>query len=254
MKMKQIQEAVFIFVALSTLSVIANAQDEYANCSSNYTVLENALLGTSDNLFRMSTTFFNPEYINPVYVDVFYHFGDTNTSARYKWSASSLYLIVPPSALQHLSLFFSYFEKGSTAKLNLQLPVDCIELKNVTDFTKQNFLFVLTQRVSIGTHNTIQTKGGGKGGGRGGNSFPNVRRRGALFPQNHRQVMYLRTCSYTVFVHAAQQHIIKWPPLMVDATNASITNRNHGVIAYIHASVTQSYKHVKTCGFSLLPK
>lgn len=159
MKMKQIQEAVFIFAALFTLSVIAYAQDEYVNCSSNYTVLENALLGTSDNLFQMSTTFFNPEYINPVYVDVFYHFGDTNTPARYKWSASSLYLIVPPSALQYLSLFFSYFEKGSTAKLNLQLPVDCIELKNVTNSTKQDFLLVLTQRVSIGTHNTIQTIG-----------------------------------------------------------------------------------------------
>lgn len=147
-----------IFFLLSALSVIADAQDAYANCSSNYTVLENALLGTNDNLFQMSTTYFNPEYINPVYVDVFYHFGNTDTPARYKWSASSLYLIVPPSALQYLSLFFSYFEKGSMTKLNLQLPVDCIELKNVTVSTKRNLLFVLTSRVSIGTYKSIHAR------------------------------------------------------------------------------------------------
>ena len=147
--MKQFtQMVVFCAVLASVLSTAADAQDMYANCSTNYSVLENALLETSDNLFQMSTVFFNPNYANPLYVDVYYNFSGSSTQAHYKWSTASLYLIVAPPALGYLSLFFSYFDETRMGTLTLQLPSHCKGLNDVTASTRENFLFVLTQRVS----------------------------------------------------------------------------------------------------------
>ena len=139
-----VRAAIIIFCCLKQCF----AQDEYVNCSSNYTILEAALLRTSDNLYQLTTTFFNPDLANPLYVNVYYNFSDSKERAHYIWSTSSVYLFVAPPALGYLTLFFSYFDKTRSATVTLHLPQSCLELSNITASDKSNMIFVLSQRVS----------------------------------------------------------------------------------------------------------
>jgi len=149
--MKHFHHMVLLCTALTAIC-FAHAQNAYADCSTNFTVLENALLETYDNIFQLTTTYFHPDVENPLYVDVYYNFSGSSTQAHYKWSTASLYLIVAPPALGYLSLFFSYFDETRMGTLTIQLPSQCKGLINVTASTRENFLFVLTQRVSSDTY------------------------------------------------------------------------------------------------------
>lgn len=148
--MKQFHQTVLLFVALTTMSmtIATDAQSTYADCSANYTVLESALLETSDNLFQLTTTYFNPTAPNPLYVDIYYNFLSVNNQAHYIWSAAPLYLIVAPPAVGYLSLFFGYIIKTRMTTLTLQLPENCAELINTTSTSTSNLLLVLTHRVN----------------------------------------------------------------------------------------------------------
>ena len=128
-------------------SLVACTEEKFANCSTNYTVLENALLETDDNMYQLTTAFYPPNDDPPLYVNVYYHFSDNN-QVEYIWSSASLYLSVHPRPLGYLSLFFCYIEDSRIINLNLQLPIECSELANNTSSDKDNFLFVITQRVS----------------------------------------------------------------------------------------------------------
>ena len=59
--MKHFHQMLFLCAALATTSIATDSQNTYANCSTNFTVLENALLETSDNIFQMTTTYFHPD-------------------------------------------------------------------------------------------------------------------------------------------------------------------------------------------------
>jgi hypothetical protein len=144
---------IMLYVTLAANTAIVHGQEfeEYTNCASNYTTLENALFNTGDNIYRLTTTFFPPHVDNPLYVTVTYTFSDMNfnESIQYIWSTASLYLTIEPRTIRFLSLFFCYVEDDRIVDLELELPSECYS----TDFTENqasnasNFLFVLTQRV-----------------------------------------------------------------------------------------------------------
>lgn len=142
--MKHFHQMVLLCAALATA---ADFQNAYADCSTNFTVLENALFETRDNTFQLTTTYFHPDEENPLYVDVCYNFLNSSSEACYVWSASALYFIVRPPALVYLSQFYSAIGEHRQVDLTLHLPADCAELANETRSKKDNFLLVLTQRV-----------------------------------------------------------------------------------------------------------
>lgn len=153
--MKHFHLNVFLCAALTALSMIADAQNTYADCCTNFTTLENALLETSDNVFQLTTAYYNLDSESPIYVDVRYYFSNSSPPAHYVWSAATVFFIIDPYALRFLSIFYGYFGDERKLNLTLQLPANCAELSNVTSSTKDNLLFILTQRVSILVHETL---------------------------------------------------------------------------------------------------
>ena len=145
--MKYFHQAV-LCAAVAAIIMVTDAQNTYADCSTNFTTLENALLDSSDNIFKLTTTYFHPDMERPLYANVYYKFDNFSPGAHYIWSASTLYFIVAPSALGYLSQLYTFVSNKRIVDLPLHLPADCAELANETDSTKENFLFVLTQRVS----------------------------------------------------------------------------------------------------------
>ena len=130
-------------IVMVVLATITQGQSEYEDCVINYSVFENAVFKTNNNLFKFTTTFYPPDKYNPLYVNVTYRFLDTNTSVSYQWSSATLYHIIQPRTLRYLSLLFSYIEDNRIVDLELELPGEC-ESTNAS-----NFLFVITQRVII---------------------------------------------------------------------------------------------------------
>lgn len=134
-------------VLCATILLATDAQGTHADCCTNFTDLENALLESSDNLLKLTTTYFHPDKETPLYVDVHFKFGNSSSDAHYIWSASALYFIAPPPTLVYLSHFYCYVPATRNVNLSLHLPAECAELTNTTDSTAENFLFVLSQRV-----------------------------------------------------------------------------------------------------------
>ena len=146
--MKNFHQMFLLCVTLAAVNCAAYAQNAYADCTTNFTLLENALLETSDNIFQLTTTYFHPDVEKPLYVDVYYNFSDYSPEAHYIWSAATLFFIVRPPALTYLTQFYSHLQDNRMTSLTLQLPADCADLVNDTRSNRENFLFVLTQRVN----------------------------------------------------------------------------------------------------------
>ena len=141
--MKQLLTSLFFIGAISTLS--HSDIIDYRSCASDYETLEAALRNTSRNVFLLTTVFFPPHMDSPLYVTVTYNF--STTSVDYIWSTAILYLVVHPTIISYLSLFFSYIETNRVVHLELQLPEDCSDLANNTKSDTSNLLFILTHRV-----------------------------------------------------------------------------------------------------------
>ena len=150
--MKHFHPIILVCAALAAKSFAADTQNVSVNCTNNFTVLENALLETNDNIFQLTTTYFPPDEENPLYVDVYYTFCDSSNKTHYIWSAATLYFIVRQPALAYLSQFYSHIRDPRIAVLTLTLPADCAELVKDTSSRKENLLFVLTQRVNNKAH------------------------------------------------------------------------------------------------------
>ena len=133
-----------IFIALATGT---QCQNEYEDCATNYSVLEEAVFKTNDNLYDITTTFYPPDKDNPLYVSVTYNFLNANESVHYRWSSASLYLTIQPKTIQYLSLFFCYVEDDRIVELELELPGECENLTQIQHLNASNFLFVFTHRV-----------------------------------------------------------------------------------------------------------
>ena len=110
-----------IFIALAT---VTQGQSEYEDCAINYSILEEAVFKTNNNLYELTTTFYPPDKDNPLYVSVTYRFLNTNESVNYHWSSASLYFTIQPNTIQYLSLFFCYVEDDRIVDLELELPGD----------------------------------------------------------------------------------------------------------------------------------
>ena len=143
----------FIVLALVT---IAQAQSEYEDCTTNYSIFERAVLKTGTNAFKLTTTFYPPDKDNPLYVNVTYKFLNSSDSesmvlntTNYLWSSASLYLTIPPRVIRYLSLFFCYVEDDRIVDLELELPGECEGLTQNPFSNASNFLFVITHRVTI---------------------------------------------------------------------------------------------------------
>ena len=122
---------------------------DYESCTTNFTTLKEALLDPDHNLYALTTVFFPPNVESPLYVTVTYDFGSSSTSTVYMWSKASLYLAIHPRMLQFLSLLFCYVEDKRIVDLKLRLPSACGDLVKHTASDASNFLFVLTERVSV---------------------------------------------------------------------------------------------------------
>ena len=136
------QPAILLLLAFITT---LNASTD---CSTNYTTLEVSLLNSADNSYRLSTTFSPPRKPSPLYVNVYYYFEDTNISTHYVWSSASFYIVLSPRVFGFLSLFFSFVDSDRITKLSLILPHSCsgLDVENGTE--EDDFLEVLTQRVT----------------------------------------------------------------------------------------------------------
>jgi len=104
--MKYFHQAFFCLAIAAIAIMVADAQDTYADCLTNFTTLEKALLDSSDNIFKLTTTYYHPDTEPPLYVNVHYKFDNSSSDAHYIWSAATLYFIVPPPALPYLSQFY----------------------------------------------------------------------------------------------------------------------------------------------------
>ena len=135
-----------IVMFLITLVAVVQGQSEYENCTTKYSVFEEAVFKTNDNLFKLTTTFYPPDKNNPLYVNVTYKVLETNTTVNYRWSSATLYHIIPPRIIRYLSLLFCYIEDNRIVDLELELPEECEDLiqnhSNTTDF-----ILIFTQRV-----------------------------------------------------------------------------------------------------------
>ena len=134
----------------------ANNNDIYSDCETNFTTLENALIHTSDNAYKLWTTFFPPRDAGSLFVVVTYQIIDSNFSIDYVWTTASFTLIHPPRVFGMISLFFGLVEEDRIQKVTVQLPESCWGLltsnyERTNEGAESNFMEVLTQRVSIAT-------------------------------------------------------------------------------------------------------
>ena len=128
-------------------------QSPYADCTTNFTQLERALLETNNNRYKLVKAFYPPRVFPSVYVDIEYRFGDDNeTVENWVWAASPFYYIHPPWLALYTTLGFAY-PIDQKQSLSLNFPADCRVPNESIIETKHSrcgvnpMLDVLTQRV-----------------------------------------------------------------------------------------------------------
>ena len=135
---------------------VDNHDPIYADCETNFTTLENALIHTRDNAYNLWTTFFPPRETQSLFVVVKYQIINSTSSIDYIWTTASFTLIHPPRVFGMISLFFGFVEMDRIQNVTIQLPESCKGLLT-PDYGRTNeeaesyFLEVLTQRVSVAT-------------------------------------------------------------------------------------------------------
>ena len=135
---------------------VDNHDTIYADCETNFTTLENALIHTCDNSYNLWTTFFPPREAGSLFVVVKYQIINSTSSIHYIWTTAAFTLIHPPRIFGMISLFFGLVEEDRIQNVTIQLPESCQglltpEYGRTNEEAKSNFLEVLTQRVSIAT-------------------------------------------------------------------------------------------------------
>ena len=131
--------------------MVAQEGSPYDNCTTNFAVLERALVETGSNRFNIIRAFYPPRKSHSVYVDVEYHYAESNVTEYWIWTTSPFYLIQPPSVFQFTSLLFSYPALSDQIQnLSLILPRECqdVTLDNRT-CNHNPMLDVLTHQVLL---------------------------------------------------------------------------------------------------------
>ena len=126
-----------LFLQVFTCTISADTAD----CSTNFFTLEQSLLQSTDNRFRLLTAFFPAREAHPVLIKVGYSFeGVQNETQTWYWSESEFYLIQPLEVFQFTSLFFSNmpYRRG---QVDIQLAANCSS-------APEEYMQLLTARVS----------------------------------------------------------------------------------------------------------
>lgn len=128
---KMMQVLTVSVLLLCTVSAV-----DYSDCATNFTILEQALFQTGDNLFELNRVFHPPSFLTTTFIRVNYSFideqNDTCPGVTYIWAVGTVLFLQPPTLFQLNSLFF-YYLNNDLNTLSLQLPIECIKLVNVTD-------------------------------------------------------------------------------------------------------------------------
>ena len=175
--MKVFALGVLTFIALSSGSV----QEQYAQCFSNYSVLEQAVYETKDNRYNIIRAFYSPNttlpsvYVTVTYVSSIYlhllnqlvsysyvsvlhrYVSDDNIEETWLWTRIPIYLIQPASVFQFTSLLFNHHAiSGRVQPLTVYLPGVCCDKTTVSCFSNDRpnnthcnnrYLDVLTNEV-----------------------------------------------------------------------------------------------------------
>ena len=132
------------------LAASVDGQVDFANesCSSDFHLMEQSLLKSTENRFRLLRAFYPLTEANPVLVRVEYSFdGLDNHSLIWFWTESHFYLIQPLEIFQFTSLMFSNmpYRQGN---ISLLLNAGCIS-------APLQYFQLLTARVSFNTYSAF---------------------------------------------------------------------------------------------------
>ena len=130
---------------LVAVDMMPTSAEEMKNtCSTNFWLMEQALLTDADNRFKLLRTFYPPRQAHPILIEVNYTFHSSNNndsqSQVWFWSESEFYLIQPLEIFLFSSLLFSNMPYRSST-LHIHLPAECNQ-------ATPEHLQLLTTRVS----------------------------------------------------------------------------------------------------------
>ena len=123
------------------------------SCSDCYFKLVSEITKHDMNMFNLQNGFFPPEKSSPVFITVYYRYGnhsddcnvaDTDSNITEKvwfWSNTIFYMLQPVHVLQYTSLFFADTATFYTSEICLMLDPDCYDAGD-------EHMKLLTQRVS----------------------------------------------------------------------------------------------------------
>ena len=148
-----------LLLSLSSCSLADDVNDRKCmegkkSCVDCYSLLVSQVTDRDENLFRLQNTFFPPEKAPPLFVTVYYRYGnrsydcDPNIDAKHNttqvwfWSTTLFYMFQPIHVFQYTSLLFSDFAHSYSATVCLILDPEC-------HGANKTHMKLLTQRVSF---------------------------------------------------------------------------------------------------------
>ena len=124
---------------------------ENKSCAACYSALVSQVTDQDENLFNLQNTFFPPEKASPLFVTVYYQYGNRsyncsnnakdNSTQVWFWSNTLFYMFQPIHVFQYTSILFSDLKKFYSSGVCLMLDPECANAS-----TKH--MRLLTQRVS----------------------------------------------------------------------------------------------------------
>lgn len=152
-----IMKKLYLLVVLLSLSSCLHADDsacipESESCAECYSVLVSQVIDRDENLLNLEKIFFPPEKASPLFVTVYYQYGDRsyicdtkiaeedNSTEVWFWSKTLFYMFQPIHVFQYTSLLFSDLKSYSSDV--------CLILDHECRGAKQDHMQLLTQRVS----------------------------------------------------------------------------------------------------------
>ena len=149
-----------LLLSAALLTSVA-AADNFSDCATQMSTLENALYQSGDNIFQLNRIFYPPSMRTTRFITVTYTFldqlgeeGGDGCNVTYIWAVGGFLFFQPPSLFEFNSLFFNYPDNNLT-NVDLQLPHECRPLVQLNDSDvcsctlNSERLEILTQQVSV---------------------------------------------------------------------------------------------------------
>ena len=134
-------------------SLLTSDNNNFSDCSTNFSTLERALHLTDNNRFALISAFYPARQSSSLFVNVKYNFStpenNQNICHNWLWTTSTFYLIQSPDVFLFTSLLLVHPE-NKVRTLKLTLPSECAELAEncASNPNKDSMLEILTRRVS----------------------------------------------------------------------------------------------------------